>query len=177
MKKISLATILLASLASSSVFANTGTVQFIGSISDTTCDFTAEQDGAQTNNVDLGTWSTSQVSSGTTDVVDFALVGKDGTTGEVCALTTGESVDVSWIPASGSWDAYGLQNTGTAQGAAVKLMDKDSAVFSTVKTNVNYTDTDVTDGRLPFKAQIVKTDAAVTAGTVLSSAAFSVAYK
>ncbi|HGS4746581.1 TPA: fimbrial protein [Vibrio parahaemolyticus] len=177
MKKISLATILLASLASSSVFANTGTVQFIGSISDTTCDFTAEQDGAQTNNVDLGTWSVSDVNSDATSIVDFSLVGKDGSTGNVCTLASGQSVDVSWIPASGSWDAYGLQNTGTAQGAAVKLMDKNEAVFSTVKTNVNYTEADVTDGRLPFKAQIVKTDTTVTAGTVLSSAAFSVAYK
>lgn len=177
MKKISLATILLASLASSSVFANTGTVQFIGSISDTTCDFTAEQDGAQTNNVDLGTWSTDQVSNDTTEVVEFSLVGKNGETGDVCVLSSDQSVDVSWIPASGSWDAYGLQNTGTAKGAAVKLMDKSNAVFSTVKTNVTYSDTDIEDGRLPFKAQIVKTDAEVKAGTVLSSAAFSVAYK
>ncbi|EOD5129670.1 TPA: fimbrial protein [Vibrio parahaemolyticus] len=176
MKKVSLATIILASLASSSVFANTGTVNFIGAITDTTCDFTAEQDGAQTNNVDLGTWSVSQVTSDSADVVEFSLVGKKDD-GSACTLNSGEFVDVSWIPVTGSWDAYGLQNTGTAKGAAVKLMDKDEKVFSTVKTSVTYADTDVQDGRLPFKAKIVKTGSTVEAGTVLAAASFSVAYK
>ncbi|EGQ8284302.1 hypothetical protein DBT82_RS16945 [Vibrio parahaemolyticus] len=178
MKKVSLATIILASLASSSVFANTGTVNFIGSITDTTCDFTAEQDGAQTNNVDLGTWSVADVTGESTTDVDFSLVGKN-TDGTVCTLTSGKSVDVSWVPVTGSWDAYGLQNTGTAEGAAVKLMDKNEKAFSTVYTNVNYTESDVTDGRLPFKAKIVKAGSAATvkAGTVLAAASFSVAYK
>ncbi|EGQ9864753.1 type 1 fimbrial protein [Vibrio parahaemolyticus] len=176
MKKVSLATIILASLASSSVFANTGTVNFIGSITDTTCDFTAEQDGAQTNNVDLGTWAVSKVMDGSTEVKSFSLVGKKED-GSVCEVGGGKSVDVSWIPVTGSWDAYGLQNTGTAKGAAVKLMDKDDNAFSTVKTSVTYSDTEATDGRLPFKAQIVKTGANVEAGTVLAAASFSVAYK
>ncbi|HHF3083333.1 fimbrial protein [Vibrio diabolicus] len=177
MKKVSLATIILASLLSSaSVFANTGTVQFYGSISDVTCNFTAEQNGAQTNNIDLGTWTVTEVTSDSTDIIDFALVGKSDT-GEACDVSGKTQVDISWIPSSGAWDAYGLQNTGTAQNAAVKLMDVNDAVFNTVNSDVTYDLSSYTDGRLPFKAQIVKTSDSVSPGTVLSSASFAVAYK
>ena len=173
--KMTLAAILLGALVSSSAFANTGTINFIGSVSDTTCDFVGEQNGAQGNTIDLGTHTVAVVNGGTTPVIDFALVGKksDGT---ACEIEAGKSVDVSWVPASGAWDAMGLQNTGTATNTAVKLMDKNSEVFSAVRDFVNYLPADAVGGALPFKAQLVKSGVA-TAGTVISSAKFAVAYK
>ncbi|MBP2701001.1 fimbrial protein [Photobacterium lucens] len=174
--KISLSALLLGTLISSSAMANTGTINFIGSVSDTTCNFIGEQGGTQTNTIDLGTHTIASVNAGTTNVVDFALVGKKSD-GSPCTVQSGKSVDISWVPASGVWDAAGLQNTGTSKNTAVKLMDKNSNPFSALRETVNYTSNNVPNGALPFKAQLVKTGAAATAGTVISSVKFAVAYK
>lgn len=174
--KITFAAVLLSTLVSSSAFANTGTINFVGSVFDTTCDFIGEQNGAQNNTIDLGTSAIDVVNAGTTPIVDFFLVGKTET-GEACEVEAGKSVDVSWIPATGSWDAMGLQNTGTAANTAVKLMDKNSKAFSAFYETVQYTAADAAGGKIPFKAQLVKTGADATAGTVISAAKFAVAYK
>ena len=170
---MTLAAVLLGALVSGSASANTGAINFIASISDTTCDYVGEQDGAQSNTIDLGTYTVAKVNAGTTNVIDFALVGKkaDGT---ACTIAAGKTVDVSWVPASGAWDAMGLQNTGTATGAAVKLMDTKGNPFNALRKTVNYTST--LAGKLPFKAQLVKSGTA-TAGTVVSAVKFAVAYK
>ncbi|MPS41563.1 type 1 fimbrial protein [Vibrio sp. VGrn 2] len=177
MKKLNILTLAFASVLSSSAFANTGTVNFYGAISHATCEFIAEENGAQTNNVDLGTWTVANLVGNTTAAVDFALVAKDPDTGEACTTTGATDVDITWLPVTGAWDAFGLQNTGSAQGAAVKLMDKDGASFNTDNSTVTHSLTTLTDGRLPFSAQIVKTAAPVVAGTVVASASFTVAYK
>ncbi|WP_318517629.1 fimbrial protein [Photobacterium leiognathi] len=175
-KKITALALVLGACISTSAMANTGTINFIGSVSDTTCDFIGEQNGAQTTTIDLGTETVANVNAGSTSIVDFSLVGKkaDGT---ACTVEAGKSVDISWIPASGTWDSSGLQNTGTATNTAIKLMDKDSKAFSALRTTVNYLAADVTNGALPFKGQLVKTGAAATAGTVISAVKFAVAYK
>ena len=172
---MTLAAVFLGALVSGSASANTGAINFIGSISDTTCDFVGEQGGAQSNTIDLGTYTVDKVNAGTTDVIDFALVGKkaDGT---ACTIAAGKTVDVSWVPASGAWDAMGLQNTGTATGAAVKLMDVNSKAFDALRNTVNYAPAVAPQGMLPFKAQLVKSGTA-TAGSVISAAKFAVAYK
>lgn len=173
--KITFAALALGAVISGSALANTGTVNFIGAITDTTCDIVGEQDGAQGSTIDLGTYTVAAVNAGTTDIIDFSLAGTKAD-GSACALADGKSVDITWTPASGAWDANGLQNTGTATGAAVKLMDKDSTPFSAVKDTVTYAAADTTAGKLPFKAQLVKSGTA-TAGTVTSSVKFAVAYK
>ena len=174
--KMTLAAVLLGALVSSSAFANTGTINFVGSISDTTCDFVGEQEGVLTNNIDLGTHTVAAVNAAAgVNAVDFSLVGQK-TDGTACVVGAG-GVDVSWVPASGSWTSVGLQNTGTAGGAAVKLMDKDSNAFGAFNQNVHYVTADAPNGKLPFKAQLVKSGAAATAGTVISAAKFAVAYK
>ena len=173
--KMTLAAVLLGALVSSSAFANTGTINFIGSVSDTTCDFVGEQGGVQGNTIDLGTHTVAVVNGDTTPVIDFSLVGKKAN-GTACEIEAGKSVDISWVPASGAWGAMGLQNTGTATNTAVKLMDKNSNVFSAVRDTVNYVPADAVGGALPFKAQLVKSGVA-TAGTVISAAKFAVAYK
>ncbi|HIF9480323.1 TPA: fimbrial protein [Photobacterium damselae] len=174
--KVKLSALVFGSILSASAFANTGTINFIGSVSDTTCDFVGEQGGTQTNTIDLGTYTIANVNSGSTNVVDFSLVGKksDGT---ACEVAAGKSVDVSWVPASGSWNPLGLQNTGTAVNTAVKLMDKNGNAFSSLRDTVNYLAADVSGGALPFKAQLVKSGGDATAGTVISAVKFAVAYK
>ncbi|WP_318448718.1 fimbrial protein [Photobacterium leiognathi] len=154
---------------------NVGTINFIGSITDTTCDFVGEQDGVQGNTIDLGTYTVAEVNADGTGVKDFALVGRKG--GTICEIGDAGSVDISWVPAAGAWNAAGLVNTGTANGAAVKLMDKTGNVFNALNDTVNYVKADAADGKLPFKAQMVSIAGAATAGTVISAAKFSVAYK
>ncbi|HIF9340928.1 TPA: fimbrial protein [Photobacterium damselae] len=173
--KMTFAALALGAVISGSALANTGTVNFIGSISDTTCDIVGEQNGAQGSTVDLGAYTVAEVNSDSTAIVDFSLAGTKAD-GSACTLTDGQFADVTWTPASGAWDANGLQNTGTATGAAVKLMDKDSTPFSAVKDTVTYAAVDVAEGKLPFKAQLVKSGTA-TAGTVTASVKFAVAYK
>ncbi|MHA6607414.1 fimbrial protein [Photobacterium damselae] len=174
--KVVFTALILGLVSSGTAFANTGTINFIGSVSDTTCDFVGEQNGAQTNTVDLGTYTIANVNSGSTSVIDFSLIGKksDGT---ACEVAAGKSVDISWVPASGVWNPLGLQNTGTATNTAVKLMDKDGNAFSPLRYTVNYLAADVPGGALPFKAQLVKSGGDATAGTVVSAVKFAVAYK
>ncbi|PSU75294.1 fimbrial protein [Photobacterium phosphoreum] len=167
-------------MASSAMAApgNVGTIRFLGSITDTTCNFTGEQSGAQSNVINLGTHTTAVVNGATgSPVVDFSLVGTKPD-GSACEITGADkSVDVSWVPASGSWTALGLQNSGTAQNAVVKLMDKSDKPFNALYETVNYTAADAPNGKLPFKANIMNTGTAATAGTVVSAAKFAVAYK
>ncbi|MEF1207090.1 fimbrial protein [Photobacterium damselae] len=174
-KKITFAALALGVVISGSALANTGTVNFIGSISDTTCDIVGEQGGAQGSTISLGTYTVADVNGDTTGIIDFSLAGTKSD-GSACALADGGFADITWTPASGAWDANGLQNTGTATGAAVKLMDKDSVPFSAVRDTVTYAAADAVEGKLPFKAQLVKSGTA-TAGTVTSSVKFAVAYK
>ena len=172
--KITLAAVLLGTLMSSSAFANTGTVNFIGSITNATCDFVGEQDGALGNTINLGRYSVDNVNKGATDLVSFNLVGKgaDGAPCNVIAPSTG--VNISWVPALG-WGAVGMLNAGTAKHAEVKLMDKDAAPFTATKFSVNYAAADVVEGKLPFKAQLMASGVA-TAGTVVSAVKFTAAY-
>lgn len=169
----------LASLGFTSVVNaadNVGTTYFVGSVTDTTCSIVTVQNGVEGKKVDVGTYSKDVVKAGTTTAVDFSLKGVDGG-GVACTPTN--SVDISWLPSSGLWSANGLENTGSAQGVVVKLMDKDSNAFNAANFNVNYDKADVqTTGEIPFKAQLIKNGSeTVTAGTVIASAIFSVAYK
>ncbi|PSU93296.1 hypothetical protein C0W80_20630, partial [Photobacterium leiognathi subsp. mandapamensis] len=111
-----------------------------------------------------------------TPVVDFSLVGTKPD-GSACEIGDGKSVDVSWVPASGSWTATGLENSGTAGNAVVKLMDKNNKVFNALYDTVNYVAADAPNGKLPFKANIMNTGTSATPGTIISAAKFSVAYK
>ena len=186
-KTMTLATVLLGALVSSSVFAaptttttttgNVGTIRFVGSITDTTCDFIGSQDGSQSNVINLGTNSVAVVNGASgSPVVGFSLVGTKAN-GSACEIADGKSVDVSWVPASGSWKANGLENIGTATNTVVKLMDKNNKPFGALYQTVNYVAADAPNGKLSFKANIMNTGTAATAGTIVSAAKFAVAYK
>ncbi|MCG9780359.1 fimbrial protein [Photobacterium damselae] len=176
---MTLAAVVIGALVSGSAAAATGTINFIGSVTDSTCSFTPSQNGALGNTVHLGDYAVVDVANHAT-VVDFNLVGKNAD-GSACTATgTGNGdIDVTWLPTSGHWGVQGLFNEGTATGVEVKLMDKDSKVFTATRDTVNYKAADVTNAVVPFKAQLVQTSAATaaTAGTVTASASFSVAYK
>ncbi|PHX03500.1 fimbrial protein [Vibrio splendidus] len=166
----------LFSLAGSAL-ANTGTTHFIGAVTDTTCDIVTSQNGLEGNTVDLGTYTVANVAASAL-TVDFHLVGKK-TDGTNCELASGKSVDISWLPSTGTWATNGLKNAGTAKGVVVGLMDNAGNNFSALKQTVSYDDSIAVAGKLPFKAKIAVdgTGTTIEAGTVISSARFAVAYK
>lgn len=178
MKKTNTAILLISSLFSELAFANISTLSFHGFIFNTTCNFIGEQDGIQSNIIDLGTYTVAEVMNNKTNFIDFLLVGynKDGTS---CDFLTSEYVDISWAPTASGWTSIGLQNTGTAKGTGIKLMDKDKKQFNYFNQSVTYTISDNLNTKLPFKAQLVKSSISsdVIAGTVISSAGFAIAYK
>ena len=171
--------LLLLCLTSSSVFANTGGMSFIGSISESTCNMVGEQDGQLGNNIDLGIYSTSQVNTGLSFALPFNLLGIDNN-GSIC---TDDFVDISWIPSDGwtasttSWGAYGIKNKGTAKNVIIRIMDKNSVELNSQRDNITYKKGDIINGRLPFKTQIVSSNGKTTAGTVIATTHFAVAYR
>lgn len=173
---ITLAAVIIGALVSGSAAAATGTVNFIGSVTNVTCNFTPEMGGAFGNTVDLGSYTVSDFSGGTHPVVKtFNLVGKNSN-GSACTLTDATNVDITWTPAVGKWGNEGLFNTGSAKNVEVKLMDESNNVISANSQTVKYTGK--TEAILPFKAQLVQVGtAAPEAGTVTASASFAVAYK
>ncbi|MGR5187048.1 fimbrial protein [Photobacterium damselae] len=171
---MTLAAVVIGALVSGSAAAATGTINFIGSVTDSTCSFTPSKDGALGNTINLGSYTVSGVAG--SSVVPFDLVGKNAD-GTECS-STGD-IDITWLPTSGHWGIQGLFNEGTATGVEVKLLDKDDKVFTANRATVEYKSGVVTNATLPFKAQLVQTSSTTpaTAGTVTTSASFSVAYK
>ena len=181
MKKFSYLTTALVSLGFTSIVnaSNTGTTYFVGSVSETTCSIVTVQNGVEGIKVDVGTYTKAEVEKGNTRVVNFDLKALDSS-GGACSPT--DSVDISWVPSSAVWAAGGLKNTGTASGVAVKLMDKDGNAFNAANFSVNYKEADLptasSTAMMPFQAQMVQNGSdTVAAGTVISSAIFSVSYK
>ncbi|WP_318492143.1 fimbrial protein [Photobacterium leiognathi] len=180
--KLSLTTIVLSSLLTGSVFAAepntataTGIIQFVGSISDSTCNIVGEQDGVRGNTIDLGTNTVSSVNNNTAKEVSFHLTTNTTDAKEKCDPL--KTADVSWVPVNGVWDnnPKGLKNTqGTAQHAVVKLMDDNKTLFSSSHNSVAINDSLDT---LKFKAQLANDGEDATAGTVVTAARFVVAYK
>ncbi|EAR9301721.1 fimbrial protein [Salmonella enterica] len=170
-KKLTIAALVMGSLAAGAASANGGEVQFIGSVTDVTCDISPEVNGVLKNTVELGTMKTDGSGS---QAVDFKLVPRDA----ACLAKTDASV--GW--ASAGFDSIGLANMkGDATGASIKLITLNSSVPNTAITsnnqNVEFSKAGGI-GALEFQAQLVKTGtAAATAGTVISSASYSVAYK
>lgn len=173
MKKLAIATLVISVMASGAALANTGEVQFIGAVTDTTCNISPEVDGALKNTIDLGTMLTTDV---TGTEIAFKLVPD---TAECLAKT---SATVGWQ--SAGFNSMGLSNMqGDAAGAAIKLTAVNSTTPNQPITgnmqNIAFGNGTTAIGAFQFKAQMSRVDSAVpaTAGTVMSSAAYAVAYK
>lgn len=172
MKKLLLPLIISGALFSGYTSANTGEVQFIGSVTSETCDINTEIGGLIKSTIDLGQMTTEDK---TGDYVDFDLVPRS----EECLKKTSGQV---------GWQSAGFTNTGlanmkgTANGVSIQL----TAINSTTPNqDVTYNSQSVdfgngTDaiGNLKFKARMAATTGqTLTEGTVISSATYAVAYK
>lgn len=156
------------------VSANTGEVQFIGAVTDTTCVINPEVDGLIKSTIQLGTM---KPDGSNAKEVFFNLVPETAD----CLSKTHASV--GWQ--SAGFDVAGLSNMkGDATGASITLtaINSKPANEKVTANKQNITFGSATDtagiGAFQFKAQLSKTGtAAATAGTVISSAAYAVAYK
>ncbi len=152
----------------------TGEVQFIGVVTQNTCDIVPEIDGSLSKNViDLGT-----VSPGDTgDYKNFALKAKDPTQ-QGCIDFNGKTANVGW--ASAAFNADGLGYTsGTATDAVVK-METVNAKVNAVITSANNQGVEFEGNKLTagdgfqFKAALKGGN---QVGDFRSAAAFTVSYK
>lgn len=156
----------------STASANTGEVQFIGAVSDTTCNINPEVDGIMKNTIQLGTM---KLDGTGVQPVNFNLVPD---TNECLEKT---SASVGWQ--SAGFDNNGLVNMkGDATGASIELIALNSKTANEKvtfnKQNIEFGDGASGIGKFQFTAQLVKSSAGnATPGTVISSAAYAVAYK
>lgn len=170
MKKNLLAVSALAlAVMSGSALAANGEVQFLGVVTDTTCDLKPETGGAVNNLVQLGT-----VAKGTAGtVVNFALKADPAAPG--CATLTGKAT-IGW---AGPFSATGLKaQSGLATDAWTKI-DTVNADTTAVQ-NINSTHlssqfdaTQLTVTGAQFTAQL---NGGAIVGDYQSAAAFVVAY-
>ncbi|EAA0698994.1 fimbrial protein [Salmonella enterica] len=154
--------------------ANTGEVQFIGAVTDTTCNISPEVDGVMKSTIQLGTMKTDGTGA---QEINFKLVPDT----QACLDKTNASV--GWQ--SAGFDNNGLVNMkGDATGAAIELVAVNSTTANEKVTfnnqNIEFGDGTNAIGNFEFKTKLVKTFATgtlATPGTVISSAAYAVAYK
>lgn len=172
MKQMAIAAAIISALGMGAASANTGEVQFIGAVTDTTCNINPVVNGAVKNTIDLGTM---KVDGTGADEVAFELVPDS----QACLDKT--SASVGWQ--SAGFDQNGLSNMkGDATGASIKITAVNSTTANqSVTSNMQTIDfgngTDAI-GSFEFTSQLVKNDGATaTPGTVISSATYAVAYK
>lgn len=170
MKKISLTLIVMGIMSVSTVHAtNSGEVHFIGSVTDITCNINPFVEGVQSDIIQLGTMKT----DGTGAVaVNFSLVPDNA------ACLTKTSANVGWQ--SSVFTPEGLGNiSGSATGAFIKLtaLNSGSTAISGNTQNANFNNSAGLKS-FDFKAELalVTGVAAATPGSVLSTAAYTVAY-
>ncbi|EAX7734103.1 fimbrial protein [Salmonella enterica] len=176
MNKSIIASVLALGLVSGMAHAagQTGEVQFIGAVTQNTCDIVPEIDGSLSKNVvDLGT-----VAPGVTgDYKNFALKAKDPTQ-QGCVDFNGKTANVAW--ASAAFNADGLGYTsGTATDAVVKLetvnAKANAEITSANNQGVEFNGSDLTAGNgFKFKAALKSGN---KIGDFRSAAAFTVSYK
>nr|WP_127645079.1 fimbrial protein [Pantoea agglomerans] len=152
--------------------ANSGDIQFVGSVSTQTCDIKPVVGGTTKNDIDLGNIEYTAAAAKAVNngkVVSFSLVPAAG-------CTNANGADVSWV--GSSFNNAGLSNVqGTAQGISVKLATDDA---SPQDININHQTAGFAKGvnEFKFNAQMVADESAeVKPGSVIAHASYSVAYK
>ncbi|MBC6556644.1 fimbrial protein PefA [Citrobacter braakii] len=148
--------------------ANSGDIQFLGTVSDKTCDITTDVGGATSNVIQLGN---TLVSAAATPV-DFALKLTDPN----CDLTGMTDADITF--ASPGLSTTGLANHGgTATGAWTQLTPVNATAATDISSSNQTATVAVTDLKTDgakFKATL---NGAATPGTYASEVSFAVAYK
>lgn len=180
MKRIFVFGALASAVAFSSVAsANSGTINFTGTITSATCTISPVVDGGVASSIDLGTPDTDLTNA---KVVTFALT-PAGPSADDCLAKA--AADVSW--SAPNMDAAGLGNSGgSSTGVSLQLKATNAKTGSELVTDNNrviaYGDPDSSDTTLSnfeYEVQLVKSvsSGTVSAGSFTTSASYTVAYK
>ncbi|EFD0578713.1 fimbrial protein [Escherichia coli] len=176
MNKSIIASILAFGMVSGAAHAagQTGEVQFIGVVTQNTCDIVPEVGGSLSKNViDLGT-----VAPGVTgEYKNFALKAKDPTQ-QGCIDFNTKTANISWSSAAFNADGLGY-TSGTATDSVVKLETVNAKVNAAI-TSANNQGVEFDGGKLTagegfqFKAALKGGN---QIGDFRSAAAFTISYK
>ncbi|EPB4371618.1 fimbrial protein PefA [Citrobacter freundii] len=174
MKKQFLAVSALAlAVMSGSALAAPQDVQFVGTVTDVTCDIKPEVGGTTGNYVQLG-----NVTAGQTGSEELFTLKADGASNNCATTVAGKTATVSWI---GGFNGEGLTaKTGTATDAVavittVNATSQNQVVMNSTTTEAEFNAANLTNGTgLQYKAQL---KGGTKLGDYISSAAFLVQYK
>lgn len=169
MKKLMIASAIAMSIASGSVMASQGDIQFFGNVTAETCDLTPEINGAVSNMIQLGTVKVN--ADGTP--VDFALKKAQGAT---CPAAAAKNATITW---NGNLGINGVMNQGgLATDAHVVLTAKNAIAANTEITSAKQSaefDKSKLDGEgYLFSAQL---KGGATPGDFQSASAYAVTYQ
>lgn len=175
MKKQFLAVSALAlAVMSGSALAAPQDVQFVGTVTDVTCDIKPEVGGTTGNYVQLGSVTAGQ--AGSEEL--FTLKADAGAGPNSCgALVANKTATVSWL---GGFDGTGLTaKTGTATDAHALITTVNASgqqvLMTSTTTEADFNAANLTNGTgLQYKAQL---KGGTQLGDYISSAAFLVTYK
>ncbi|HCU1619356.1 TPA: fimbrial protein [Escherichia coli] len=173
MKKLFIASAIAMTMAAGSAMAanQQAEVQFLGVVTEKTCDITPDVNGNATSVVQLGT-----VGKGETGQwIDFALKAKNPADAGCAALT---NTDMATVVFQGPLDASGLTNTsGSATDATVALKTTNAKTNQDIKQNMSSVDfvaDKIVNEGYKFQAQLT---GGQVAGTFESALAYAVSYK
>lgn len=175
MKKVILASAIAMTMASGSAMAadQQGEVQFLGVVTEKTCDISPDVNGTTTAVVQLGTVGKTEQGNW----IDFALKAKNPADAGCTALTNNDTATVVFM---GPLSATGLENaSGSATDASVALKTvnaKDSATqeINQSKSAIDFEANKIVTEGYKFQAQLT---GGQVAGTFESSLAYAVSYK
>ncbi|EAT8962729.1 fimbrial protein [Salmonella enterica] len=176
MKKQFLAVSALAlAVMSGSALAAPQDVQFVGAVTDATCNIKPEVGGTTGNYVQMGTVAKGGVQQ---TGIPFTLKAVPGTGNNACTLTGMSTASVSWV---GNFDSDGLKAQSGAAYDAKAIIEPVNAKANAPITNANTTsefDSNKLTATNPDGLQFTaKLKGGSQAGDYVSSAAFVVAYK
>ena len=178
MKKLLVLGAIASVVAFSSVAsANSGTINFTGTITSATCTISPVVNGGVSSSINLGNLDTSLTGA---KAVPFSLA-PAGTSASDCLAKT--AADISW--SSPVMDPAGLANNGgSATGVSLELKAINATKANDLVTDSNrviaYSVTAPTKlAKFDYEAKLVKTvtSGAISAGNFTTSASYTVAYK
>ena len=167
-KQILVASTLALAVMSGSALAAPQDVQFVGTVTDATCDIQASVNGSTNNYVQLG----NATISGEGGEVSFSLKPAAGAS---CDLQGANTASVTWI---GSFDGEGLTaQSGAAHDAKALLVAKPKAGNVEIKNTLTQVDFEASEltgtNGLQFSAKL---KGGTLPGDYISSAAFLMQY-
>ncbi|EMD6874493.1 fimbrial protein [Escherichia coli] len=175
MKKLMVASAVAMAMVAGSAMASDNQqdqIQFLGVVTETTCDITSNVDGAVNNVVQLGTVKKGENG----ELKNIVLKAKEGT--NCSGLDTKKAI----ISFQGPLGDSGLENiNGSAKNATVTLIAKNSSTpDQEVKkghSNIEFPADLVNSDGYQFQAQLKSDAIGVTAGTFESALAYAVTYQ